>query len=98
MTIFSKNWGGMAHFPPWLRLWVHVGSLVSHASNFDRSQHGSRSLECMPWWRKSLWPERLLISSWFHWEAGMRMDYAFSVRVTKLEPEGACTLLCVRLW
>jgi len=43
---------------------VHVGSLVNHASNLWRSQHGSRSHECKPWRRKSIWREWLLLSSW----------------------------------
>jgi len=33
-----------------------------------------------------------------HWETGRRMCDAFSVRGKKLEPERACTLLCVHLW
>jgi len=44
---------------------VHVGSLASHSSNFDRMQHGSRSHECVPWRRKSLWREWLRLNSWF---------------------------------
>jgi len=32
------------------------------------------------------------------WETGRRMYDAFSVKGKKLEPERACTLLCVHLW
>jgi len=72
---------------------VHVGSLVSHASNLWPSQHGSRSHECKPWRHKSnllqMAPAQLVI---FHWETGRRMYDAFSVIQKKLEPERACTL------
>jgi len=44
---------------------VHVGSLVSHASNPWPSQHGSRSHECKPWRHKSIWREWLRLSSLF---------------------------------
>jgi len=34
----------------------------------------------------------------FHGETGRKMCDAFSFRGKKLQPERACTLLCVHLW
>ena len=57
------SWGNLDQFGQ--KELVHVGSLVSHASNFYGSQQGSRSHERKHRRRRSIWREELLLSLWF---------------------------------
>ena len=67
---------------------VHVGSLVSHASNFCRKPSRSRSHGASPDNANQFGANGSGSACGFHWETCRRMYDAFSVRGKKLESEG----------